>query len=101
MNAVYVAIGLVFARKIYEKACSDPYRETRRAIKVYRDRAVDMKSPVLVGTTGKHPSIAEILEASSKIAAKPWIGGIVPKIPSFSSTPTGINKLIPPFNGEF
>ena len=80
MNAVYVAIGLAFARKIYEKACSDPYEGLKRAARDYRKKSLNM----LVGEKKPYNSILKtIIEASHQIS-KPHI---VPDTPMFPSTP--------------
>ena len=88
MNAVYVAIGLAFARKIYEKACSDPYEGLKRAAKEYRNQQLN----ILVGepNIGKrivHKSIADTLVEASRCVSIGKSHHIVPVVPMFSSTP--------------
>ena len=87
MNAVYLAIGIAFARKIYEKACRDPYEGLKRAAREYRSKQLNM----LVGepNIGKrivHKSIADALAEASRCVS---IGKshIVPVVPMFPSTP--------------
>ena len=80
MNAVYVAIGLAFARKIYEKACSDPYGDLKRAARAYHGKPVTM----LVGEKKPYRSIVkEIIDASRQISQQ----RSMPVIPTFPSTP--------------
>lgn len=80
MNAVYVAIGLAFARKIFEKACSDPYGDLKRAARAYHGKSLNM----LVGEKKPYrSSIKEIIEMSRQISTP----SIMPAIPTFPSTP--------------
>lgn len=79
MNAVYVAIGLAFARKIYEKACSDPYGDLKRASGAYHDKSLNM----LVGEPKPRTSIKDIIELSQQIS----MHRIIPVIPKLPSTP--------------
>lgn len=81
MNAVYLAIGIAFARKIYEKACSDPYEGLKSAAREYRKQQLN----ILVGEP-KHPmSIPEILKAANSVSISK--SRIVPDVPMFPSTP--------------
>ena len=82
MNAVYLAIGIAFARKIYEKACSDPYDGLKRAAREYRNQKLN----ILVGEPKPVMSISEILEKADRCMS---IGKsrIVPDVPMFPSTP--------------
>ena len=79
MNAVYVAIGLAFARKIYEKACSDPYGDLKRTARAYHGKSLTM----LVGEPKPRRRLKEIIELSQQISQH----SIIPVIPTFPSTP--------------
>lgn len=81
MNAVYLAIGIAFARKIYEKACSDPCEGLKRAASEYRNQRLN----ILVGEPKPVMSIPEILKKANSVS----IGKsrIVPDVPMFPSTP--------------
>lgn len=81
MNAVYLAIGIAFARKIYEKACSDPYEGLKRAAREYRNQQLN----ILVGEPKPVMSIPEILEKANSVSIRK--SRIVPDIPMFPSTP--------------
>jgi len=85
MNAVYVAIGLAFARKIYEKACSDPYENLPRSHGILKQRPgfsyhdLDM----IMGKPDAGKSIIKtIMETSRNIEH-----GKMGVVPMFSSTP--------------
>lgn len=82
MNAVYVAIGLAFARKIYEKACSDPYEGLKSAAREYRKQQLN----ILVGEPKPAMSIPEILEMANRCVSISK-SRIVPDVPMFPSTP--------------
>ena len=99
MNAVYVAIGLAFARKIYEKACSDqiykkacsdPYVYMRRSSGQFHYHDLDM----IIGrpNAGKN-IIKEILETSRQIERGSM--GVVPVVTAFQSTPNPGNSRKP------
>ena len=87
MNAVYVAIGLAFARKIYEKACSDPYGDLKRAARAYHGKSLNM----LVGTPKPRSIVKEIIELSRQISTQ----SLMPEIPTFPSTPNLGNSWKP------
>lgn len=92
MNAVYVAIGLAFARKIYEKACSDPYAYMRRSSGKFHYHELDM----IIGRPNAGKNIIKtILETSRQIERGRM--GVAPVVPTFPSTPNLGNswKLVP------
>lgn len=90
MNAVYLAIGIAFARKIYEKACSDPYVYMRRSSGQFHYHDMDM----IIGrpNAGKN-IIKEILETSRQIERGSM--GVVPVVTAFQSTPKPGNSWKP------
>jgi len=87
MNAVYIAIGIAFARKIYEKACSDPYEGLKRAARAYRSRPLNMMvgEPNIVKRL-VNKSIADTLAEANRCVG---IGKshIEPVVPMWTSTP--------------
>lgn len=89
MNAVYVAIGLAFARKIYEKACSDPYVYMRRSSGKFFYHDMDM----IIGRPVGKNIIKKILETSREIESGRM--GVVPVVTAFQSTPKPDNSWTP------